>query len=336
MTAASVRSGLGGWPADLGEVFERALTCEYASLTRDLRPITWAVTPYRGEGSLDVSTGLSYPDKAERARRNSRVALLFSDPTGTGSPTTPVVLVQGRARVRDADLQANTDRYLRESLAKTSGMDGTPWFLMKRMGWYFSRIWIEVWPESMLWWPGGDLGRVPLRWDGGPTAVPPSDPAPAGARRPSRIQPPSDWRPFADRAAHLGTPVLTTVTDGRPLPLRARDVQRTAAGFRVDLPMGVTANDGPACLTFHRVGPGLEWQENVVLVGSVRVDGTTAEVTVERALNDWSLAGSKWQRMRAFTGPGRTLRRRVAQEAARRGQPVPVVRHDHSPQSQRL
>lgn len=316
----------GGWPADLDGVFEHALTCEYASLTRDLRPVTWAVTPYRGERSLDVSTGLSYPDKAERARRNPQVALLFSDPTGSPSATTPVVLVQGRARVRDADLQANTDRYLRESLAKTSGMDATPWFLRRRMSWYFARIWIEVWPERMLWWPGGDLDSEPQRWEGGPLTVAPSDPAPAGKRLPSRLRPPVDWRPFADRAQRLRTPVLTTVVNGSPLPLRTRGVQRTTDGFRVDLPAGVAAADGPACLTFHRVGPGLEWQENVVLVGRASVCGTSVEVTVERALNDWSLAGSNWQRMRAFTGPGGSLRRRVAHEAARRGQPVPTVR----------
>lgn len=316
----------GRWPAELGVVFERALTCEYASLTRDLRPITWAVTPYQGERSLDVSTGLSYPDKAERARRNPQVALLFSDLTGCSSATTPVVLVRGRARVRDADLQANTDRYVRESHAKTSRMSATPWFLKRRMGWYFSRIWIEVWPQSMLWWPGGLLDSEPLRWDRGPLTVPPSDPAPTGKRPPGRLRPPVDWRPFADRAQRLGAPVLTTVAHGSPLPLRTRAVRRTAEGFRVDLPVGVAATDGPACLTFHRVGPGLEWQENVVLVGQARVQGTSAVVTVERALNDWSLAGSSWQRMRAFTGPGRSLRRRLAHEADRRGQPVPTVR----------
>jgi hypothetical protein len=120
--------------------------------------------------------------------------------------------------------------------------------------------------------------------------------------------------------------VLTTVVDGRPVPLRTRDAQRTDTGFRVELPVGAGATDGAACLTFHRVGAGLAWQENVVMVGEVTVHGATADVTVQRALNDWSLAGSRWQRMRAFTGPGRTLRRRVVEEAARRGQPVPTVR----------
>ena len=228
--------------------------------------------------------------------------------------------------MRDADLQANTDRYVRESLAKTTGMNAMPWFLMRRMSWYFSRIWIEVSPQRVLWWPGGDLDSAPQRWDHGSATTPASDPSPVGKRRPGRLRPPTDWRPFADRAEHLGAPVLTTVADDRPLPLRTRAVRRTTTGFQVDLPVGVEVTGGPGCLTFHRVGPGLQWQENVVLVGQVAVEGMTAEVTVERALNDWSLAGSGWQRTRAFTRPGRTLRKRLAEEAARRGQPIPTVR----------
>jgi len=62
----------------------RALTCHYASLTRDERPITWPVTPYVNDDrrSVDVSTGLAYPAKAERARRNPNVGLLFQDAVG--------------------------------------------------------------------------------------------------------------------------------------------------------------------------------------------------------------------------------------------------------------
>jgi hypothetical protein len=77
-----------GWPTEVSELFDRPITCEYASLTRSGAPITWPVTPYAapGGGTLDVSTGVTYPSKAERARRDPRVALLFSEPTGSGLP----------------------------------------------------------------------------------------------------------------------------------------------------------------------------------------------------------------------------------------------------------
>ena len=110
------------WPAGLAELTRRSLVSEYASLTRDGRPITWPVSPYLAEDgtTIDVSTGLTYPSKAERARRDPRVAVLLSSLVGTGIPDAPVVLVQGLATVRDADLQANTDRYVRESMASGS------------------------------------------------------------------------------------------------------------------------------------------------------------------------------------------------------------------------
>ncbi|MGW2222752.1 hypothetical protein ACWCSD_47815 [Nonomuraea sp. NPDC001684] len=236
--------------------------------------------------------------------------------------------MQGRAAVRDADLQAGTDRYVRESLAKTgAGFAGMPWFLVRRLGWYFARIWVEVTPERIVWWPEGDLSRTPEIWTApADVAAPASDPAPTGPRLPSRSAPPADWRPFAGRAARLGEPVVTVVTDGMPLAVPTRSAVRTEAGFDLRLPAGVQAADGPVCLTFHRHGPAMEWQENVVLVGRATGAGDRLSVRVERALNDWSLAGSRRERSRSFLGQGRLLRKRLEAEAARRGQPVPRVR----------
>ena len=122
-------------------LFDRAITCEYASLTASGDPVTVPVTPYVGETgtTLDVSTGLTYPAKAERARRNPKVALLFADPLGSGLEDPPTVLVQGLAAVRDADLQANTDRYVRVSLAKLPAVTkGQPRLVLRRMAFYYA------------------------------------------------------------------------------------------------------------------------------------------------------------------------------------------------------
>ncbi len=317
------------WPRELAETFDRALVCQYASLTRDGRPVTWPVTPYVGSGgTLDVSTGLSYPDKAERARRDPRVALLYSSVESSDLGQAPVALVQGRATVRDADLQANTDRYVREAFAKTgAGFAGMPWFLVRRWGWYFARIWVQVTPERILWWPEGDLSRTPQVWTSpGNLTVPSSDPRPTGPRHQDRSTPPTDWRPFAERAIRLGEPVVTMVADGMPLAVPTRAVIRTQDGYDLLLPAGVSAADGPVCLTFHRHGPAMQWQENVVLVGTASGVGDRLSVRVVRALNDWSLAGSRQQRSRSFLGRRRVLGQRLEAEAARRGQPVPRVR----------
>jgi hypothetical protein len=323
------------WPAELTPFLGAAITSEYASLTRDGRPIAVPLTPYRGGGTLDVSTGLTYPAKAERARRDPRVALLFADPVGAGLENPPVVLVQGLATVRDRDLQAGTDRYVRESLAKLpAAYEGTPWFLLRRSGWYFVRIWIEVTPLRITWWDRGRLDAEPSVWSAPPgTTAPPSDPAPPGAAPPPWREAPVDWRRAADRAERLGVPDITLVgADGWPLPLPARSVERVDDGFVVTLPAGtppVGALPAPACLTFHVHAERFAGQENVTLVGtgaSVGADQDRVHVRVERALGDFSLPGGRLSRIRSTLWAARRLDRRLAQESARRAQPVPVVR----------
>jgi len=74
-----------------------------ATLTSHYTPNTYPVTPYVGDDgrTLDASTGLTYPTKAERARRNPKVALLYSDPVGSGLIKPAAALVLGLASVRE-------------------------------------------------------------------------------------------------------------------------------------------------------------------------------------------------------------------------------------------
>jgi hypothetical protein len=332
-TAPLPRTTSPDWPAGLAELTRRSMVSEYASLTRDGRPITWPVSPYLAEdgSTVDVSTGLTYPSKAERARRDPRVAVLLSSSVGTGIPDAPVVIVQGLATVRDADLQSNTDRYVRESMTKTpQNYKGMPKFALRTLDWYFGRIWIAVTPLRITVWPGGRLDRQPEIWTAPEgTTAPPSDPAPTGNPLPARTEPQSDWRDYADRAERLGAPVLTVVgEDGWPLAVRTRGAQRTADGFVVDLPAGVTTASGPACLTFHWHTDGMTQQENVVLLGTAQpTDDGRISVTVGRALVDWSITeGSALGRTVSFIRKGKALRARITAEAARRGQPAPVIR----------
>jgi hypothetical protein len=328
--SASTSDGI-DWPAPVLPVFERALTCEYASLTRSGSPVTWPITPFYEPGgrTVDVSTGVTYPSKAERARRDPRVALLFSDPTGSGLTGAPTVLVQGLATVRDADLQANTDRYVRRNLARFPQVFAKqPWFVVRRQTWYWTRIWIEVTPTRITWWPGGRLDAEPLRWSASPSVTaPPSDPAPAGSTPPAWTRPHADWRSQVPRAVRLGNPVLTVRdADGWPLPLRSLAAERTGDGFLVRTGPGFDIPAGPACLTFHGHPEDFNGQENVVFIGSATPVPGGAHVTVARALADFSLAGGRLRQMRTFLSNGRALAPRLAREAARRGQPIPLVR----------
>src|ERR687895_552363 len=118
------------------------------------QPVTWPVTPYhhRDEGCVDITTGLGYPKKAHDARANPKVALLFSDPTGSGLENPPMVLVQGTAAVDDRDLDANRARYQRESAVKLPGAAKLqpPAPLQRFFNWYFTRIYVHVRPERVF------------------------------------------------------------------------------------------------------------------------------------------------------------------------------------------
>ncbi len=325
------------WPAGLRAVWEHSATAEYASLTRTGLPVTVPTTPYVGTGgrTLDVTTGLTYPAKAERARRDPRVCLLFADPVGSGIDDPPVVLVQGLATVRDADLQANTDRYIRISTQKyPAAMKGQPRFVLKRMGWYFARIWIEITPLHVRWWPNRDLDEQPQSWHAPEgTAAPLSDPAPSGAQPRAWLRPPTSWREAAHACERLPLHDLTVVdANGFPLcvPVRSRLVDD---GFVVDLGPGAPLFDeGPACLTMHAHPEVFTGQENRTFVGRVVPEATTAgtpstvRVLVDRALADWSIVGSRAQSAIGFLRKGHLLSPRLGTEAARRFQPVPTVR----------
>lgn len=309
-------------PAELMPVFQKFLTVEYATMTAAGAPLTYPVTPYTGEKTLDVSTGLSYPLKAERARRNPKVCLLYSYPRGSGLDNPPTVLVYGHAAVRDANLQANTDRYVRYVAPNMP----LPPFILRTMNWYFSRIWVEITPLKALWWERGNLDSQPQRWEAPPTVQrPASDPAPATASPPGwKGDPPSDWRPGASYALqNLGTPVLTVVdADGYPVPFRVRKVELVDDGFRVIMPQGAPVQpQGKACLTFHAHPETFTGQENMVFAGSMNSD----RFQVEKRLGDWSLPPKGLGVVISLFGNGFKLRPHVKAEAARRGQPVPRV-----------
>jgi len=316
-------------------VFERSVTAEYASLTRTGQPVTVPTTPYvnASELTIDLSTGLTYPAKAERARRDPRVCLLFADPVGSGMADPPVVLVQGLATVRDSDLQTNTDRYVKLSMEKLpDATKGQPRFVLRRLAWYYARIWIEVTPLHLRWWSSRNLEEPPRTWNAPEgTAAPLSDPAPSGTQPHPWLAPPTSWHAAAKEAGRLATHDLTTVDlNGFPLSLPVMHTEVADDGFRLTL--GGAAPPvaaGPACLTMHSHAERFTGQENRTIIGTVEPParpGGDVDFRAQRALADWSLAGGRASIALSFLSQGRRLAPRLATEAQRRFQPIPTVR----------
>src|SRR6266511_1097102 len=156
-------------PHEVRDAFERFITCELTTVDAAKQPITWPVTPDYTQGgqTIDVTTGLGYPKKADDARAHPRVAMLFSDPTGSEIDSGLRVLAQGTATIDDEDLKANAERYISESgekLPATKKMN-PPKPMRGMFNWYYARVYIKVRPERVFVWPDGNLAEEPIIHD---------------------------------------------------------------------------------------------------------------------------------------------------------------------------
>jgi general stress protein 26 len=131
-------------------VINQYRTCEFATVGRSGTPIAWpAVTMYRhDEATFVITTSVGLPQKAYNVRRNPKVALLFSDPTGSGLSGQPQVLVQGMATCPDtvATSPIGLEEYWsrvfeRQPFGRLYGSTPVTRWLM---GWYYRRLVITV------------------------------------------------------------------------------------------------------------------------------------------------------------------------------------------------
>jgi hypothetical protein len=284
-------------PRATRQCFERFITTEYTTVDARQQPITWPVTPYYGQGgdTIDVSTGLGYPKKADDAQRDPRVALLFSDPTGSGIEGADQVLVQGTAEVDDRDLDANRERYWRESWEKLPGMrDAHPPRLMRGLfGWYYTRIYVKVRPERVLVWPGGDPTAGPGIYDAHLEEVRSGhSEEPAQAHEP-RAGGAVAWDARMDElGARYPTAVISWVgPDGFPFSVRLPvAIDRGAHRIRLGAePAGLPLAEGRACLTAHSHDEAFRWQENFQVRGDLVREGSGWSLVPHRMIGGFEL-----------------------------------------------
>ncbi|HZU60081.1 MAG TPA: pyridoxamine 5'-phosphate oxidase family protein [Solirubrobacteraceae bacterium] len=314
-------------PDDVQSVFQRFVTTELTTVDGRGQPITWPVTPYYSPGApcIDVTTGLGYPKKANDARANPMVALLFSDPTGSGLSDPPMVLVQGTADVDDRDLEANRRRYARESLEKLPGIRPLtpPQPVQRLLGWYYSRIYIHIRPERVYVWPLGAVDAEPELYGSHMEEV-----RSGHSEEPERFHadPSGGTTAWHPRLGELGvsfpTAVLSFVSpDGFPFAVRV-GVRSEETARRINVqsdPCGVPLQPGLACLTAHRHAETFSWQENF----QVRGDLVRAEdrwVLVPRKLvGGFEVPPSRAKALRVNATKALRFHRTAKREMVRRG-----------------
>ncbi len=301
-------------PSPVADLIQSSSISQYATVSAAGVPIDTPVLFFPSEGlrSIDLATGLSYPAKAERARKNPHVGLWIE-----GGADEPVISIAGMAAVKDSDLQANVDRYLAEA-SYTLAHD-PDWSLAHQAVWYWTRILVEITPASVVWWDTpAAMDQVPRVWTApAGTVFPVSDPAPPGkTSSPAKWQE-KPWQDLAAQALDRGAPCHLSVMDeaGFPRPLRVRGITMNDGGFALDIAAGVPwAMKGKACLTFG----GIE-----SFVGEMA--GTGVTMMVERTLPIFPMTQDMTQLWEPTDDTRAQLMRRLTEEAGRRGQEIPTI-----------
>jgi hypothetical protein len=311
-------------PEAVQQVFESFISTEYTAFDSTGMPITWPVTPYYSPGgkTIDITTGVGYPKKANDARGNERVSLLFSEPRGSGMERPPMVLVQGPAHVEDRDLDANADRYARESVVKLPAIKEMmpPRFIRRSMGWYFKRLYVQVRPERVYVWEGGDAGTEPRLLD---TRI--EEVRSAHAEEPEDVEPgraPGEgiWDDRIDQLGDLyDTAVLTTpAPDGFPFSVRVPvAADRGARRVRIPAdPVGAPLRPGRACLAAHEHGERFEWQRNFQVRGDLVEDGDGWAIEPRKLVGGFELPPGKLRALRVNAKKSMRYRKIAKRELA--------------------
>jgi hypothetical protein len=153
------------------DIINDYFTCEFTTLSRDGAPVTWPVSPrLLADGRFVLGTSIGLPQKAYNIRRNPKVGLLFSEPTGSGIAEAGAVLIQGDAVAEDRIVtdMSNPDFAAAARTVSQRQPAGALWttWLGRRIWWsYWMRITIYVTPRRAWFWPTRDFSSTPEQLD---------------------------------------------------------------------------------------------------------------------------------------------------------------------------
>jgi general stress protein 26 len=153
-------------PEPVRNVLHSFYTAEVSTVGKDGTPVTWPVSVQfrENKGTFFFTTSIGMPGKALNIRRDDRVSLSYSDPTGSGIANPPRVVVQGRATVSDAvqtsvnDIEDYWVETIMSRQPNSKIFSSNPvirWY----MDIYYMRLLVTVKPTRICWWPDGDYNQ---------------------------------------------------------------------------------------------------------------------------------------------------------------------------------
>ncbi|MDQ2911999.1 MAG: pyridoxamine 5'-phosphate oxidase family protein [Chloroflexota bacterium] len=156
-----------GVPPAVGAVVHEFRSCEFSTIARDGTPVTWPTMPFfePAHRRFLITASIGLAQKVFNVRRDGRVAMLFSNPTGSGLVSPPLVLIQGDANAPE-DLTPLEEGFVERAqllferqpvgITMIAVMPGP---VRRLADWYGWRVFIHVRPRRIRWWPEGDPER---------------------------------------------------------------------------------------------------------------------------------------------------------------------------------
>jgi hypothetical protein len=153
-------------PTKVQAVFREFRTCEFSTLAKDGTPITWPTAPFWLEsGCFLITSPIGISQKVLHVRRNPKVSLLFSDPTGSALDGPPAVLVQGDAQAPD-EIVTTTVGFEEQFRTIFRRQPASALYCSNPLSrylfdWYYMRLLIYVTPRRIVWWEHADFAYMP-------------------------------------------------------------------------------------------------------------------------------------------------------------------------------
>jgi len=157
---------VGALPAEVEEVLNRVLVCEFTVVNAGGRPVTHPMIPlYDGE-RIYMTSSVLFSKKLDHIRGNPKVAISISDLSAAhGVPLAHRVSIQGDAHVHDEDPHTTWERILPLWTAKEPIVE---MFYAKRVALplFWERGLIEMTPRKTFLWRDGRTDVPPEVYEG--------------------------------------------------------------------------------------------------------------------------------------------------------------------------